>query len=246
MAVSLLAVVSCKTPQAVVMGDTSRNALDWAGTYTGVVPCASCPGIKTVLQLNYDQTYRIETTYIDEDGATFSHDGKFEWNDLGNIITMDGIKNSEAPNMFAVGENHVAQLDPHGMRIAGVLAGNYILQKNSDLVEKYWKLVELNGEALDFSQEWHREPHIIFRSFDDRVNGSSGCNSFFGSYKIGDGQRVTFSALGATKMACDDMSAEDAMFKVLEGTLDFEIEGEQLSFYKDGKRLAGFELVWLK
>ncbi|MFU8831928.1 MAG: copper resistance protein NlpE N-terminal domain-containing protein, partial [Wenzhouxiangella sp.] len=34
--------------------DSSRLSLDWVGTYSGVVPCASCPGIETSITLNDD------------------------------------------------------------------------------------------------------------------------------------------------------------------------------------------------
>jgi uncharacterized lipoprotein NlpE involved in copper resistance len=39
----------------------SRNSLDWAGTYEGVLPYADCPGTKTRLTLNYDGSYRLVT-----------------------------------------------------------------------------------------------------------------------------------------------------------------------------------------
>ena len=39
----------------------SRNSLDWAGTYEGVLPCADCPGTKTRLTLNQDGSYRLVT-----------------------------------------------------------------------------------------------------------------------------------------------------------------------------------------
>src|SRR5262249_20486174 len=39
----------------------SRNSLDWAGTYEGVLPCADCLGTKTRLTLNHDDSYRLVT-----------------------------------------------------------------------------------------------------------------------------------------------------------------------------------------
>ena len=36
---------------------TAENALDWNGTYKGILPCADCEGIKTELELNSDKTY---------------------------------------------------------------------------------------------------------------------------------------------------------------------------------------------
>lgn len=226
-------------------GDTSRNALDWAGTYRGVLPCASCPGIETVIHLNSDHTYRIETTYQDEGPDVFSETGRFEWNKQGNRITLMGVDVSFAPVSYAVGENHIRQLDKEGSVITGALADKYVLPKVSDIEEKYWKLIELEGNTLSYDAHWHKEPHLVFRSFDQRVLGSSGCNSFFGSYALKEGRQVVFSALGATKMACGGHSIEKALFELLDGLLDYEVVDDQLVLNKAGKQLARFELVWL-
>ena len=32
----------------------SMNSLDWEGIYTGLLPCADCEGIQTVIKLNRD------------------------------------------------------------------------------------------------------------------------------------------------------------------------------------------------
>lgn len=47
-------------------GHSSRTSLDWAGRYSGVLPCASCPGIETVVTLNNDGTFERSMLYIDE------------------------------------------------------------------------------------------------------------------------------------------------------------------------------------
>ena len=54
LAVALSAVVAPVGAAAAAGADAahnSRNALDWAGTYEGVLPCADCPGIQTRLSL---------------------------------------------------------------------------------------------------------------------------------------------------------------------------------------------------
>ncbi|MEX2593665.1 MAG: copper resistance protein NlpE N-terminal domain-containing protein [Anditalea sp.] len=47
--------------------DNSRNTQDWGGTYEGVVPCADCEAIKTVLTLNENRTFILKTTYQGKD-----------------------------------------------------------------------------------------------------------------------------------------------------------------------------------
>ena len=54
---------------------------------------------------------------------------------------------------------------------------------DSDIRNKYWKLVELEGDTVVASVN-QREPHIIFKLNEENVSGSGGCNNFFGAYKI--------------------------------------------------------------
>jgi uncharacterized lipoprotein NlpE involved in copper resistance len=103
--------------------DNSRNALDWAGTYQGVLPCASCPGIETTLILNGDQRYQLTRYYRGEDAPPFQETGSFVWDSSGGkIVLEDGSR-------YLVGENQLFMLDQKGERIKGNLAGNYRLTK---------------------------------------------------------------------------------------------------------------------
>ena len=60
-----------------------------------------------------------------------------------------------------------------------------------------WRVVSVAGLAPVAG----REPTITFAA--DRVTGTTGCNQYFGGYTLGDGA-ITFSAIGMTRMACDD------------------------------------------
>lgn len=68
---------------------TSRNALDWAGSYVGTLPCADCPGIEVRLTLRDDGSYHQTTQYIDRQPEPASHTGRFEWTYDGNHIQLD-------------------------------------------------------------------------------------------------------------------------------------------------------------
>jgi len=62
------------------------------------------------------------------------------------------------------------------------------------------------------------EPAINFTE-DGRINGSTGCNRFFGAYTQ-DGAQLTFSGIGMTKMACSAegvMAQEAAFASILSG-----------------------------
>ncbi len=62
------------------------------------------------------------------------------------------------------------------------------------------------------------------------VTGNGGCNSLGGTYKVDD-NKITFSEITSTLMACDDsrMAQESAVAKVLSGTATYEIQDSKLT-----------------
>ena len=65
-----------------------RDTANFYGSYEGVIPAASGPGIKIILTLNSDSTYKMTTDYIDAREAKYTKIGKYEINN--NIITIEG------------------------------------------------------------------------------------------------------------------------------------------------------------
>ncbi|WP_028771479.1 copper resistance protein NlpE [Shewanella waksmanii] len=108
------------------VGDTSQNALDWNGTYQGTLPCASCEGIATTVQLNRDNSFTMSSQYLGEGDKVFSSEGKLFWLGRGNIIRLG---EGESQPLFLVGENQLFMLDRQGNRITGALAEHYRLEK---------------------------------------------------------------------------------------------------------------------
>src|SRR5690349_15278848 len=85
--------------------DNSRTSLDWDGVYTGVLPCADCEGMETMLRINEDVTYVLETTYLGKSNEIHAQKGTFTWNDAGNTISLSSLDPNEKLAMYAVGEN---------------------------------------------------------------------------------------------------------------------------------------------
>ena len=83
----------------------SKNSLDWAGTYEGVLPCADCPGIKTRLTLNKNGTYVLRAEFLDRPIVPKTVRGKFTWHASGNAISLDATGGRQ---QWAVGEGHLA------------------------------------------------------------------------------------------------------------------------------------------
>lgn len=107
---------------------TSQIALDFWGTYKGIVPCADCEGIETTIQLKADETFEVQTVYLGKSDEVFSYSGHYHWNDDGRSIHLHGIENG--PSNYFVGENHLVQFDMEGNRITGELAEKYVLKKS--------------------------------------------------------------------------------------------------------------------
>jgi uncharacterized lipoprotein NlpE involved in copper resistance len=112
------------TPDA---GHNAQNALDWAGTYAGTLPCADCEAIRMVVILNEDLSYTYRCQYAGKnDMPTIEKTGTFSWDKGGQIVTLEGV---DPPNQFFVAENRIIQLDINGERITGNLADLYELSK---------------------------------------------------------------------------------------------------------------------
>lgn len=96
---------------SVVDAHNSRNSLDWAGTYQGVLPCADCPGIKTRLVLHSDGRFDLQTQYLDRQPKPESVSGRFSWNSAGSAITLDAAGSGQ---QFQLGEGRLLQLNRDG------------------------------------------------------------------------------------------------------------------------------------
>lgn len=132
-AILLLSFTACKKEEKTVVVEenttqvvdahNAQNSLDWAGSYFGTLPCASCAGIETQITLNDDGTFTKSTHYIDtEYNEVEEVQGNFSWSADGNIVTLD-------ENEYKVAENQLIMLDHEGKEITDDLAEYYILTK---------------------------------------------------------------------------------------------------------------------
>ena len=105
-----------------------------------------------------------------------------------------------------------------------------------------WRLVELEGQPA-LSGGGAREPHLIFsRDSVDRVGGATGCNSMGGRYTA-EGDRIRFSDLFSTKMACieEERMRQETRFVGALGRVDrYAISGDTLTLSEGGTVVARF------
>lgn len=138
-AVIALALVSCNnknqntegvtTTETVEVIDehTSENALDWAGVYEGILPCADCEGIETTIRLNQDKSFTITEEYLKEPNLVIESKGTFGWDKAGQMITLEA--EDDLKRNYKVVENAIIHLDSNGREIQGKLAQFYRLTK---------------------------------------------------------------------------------------------------------------------
>ncbi len=191
---------------------------------------------------------------------TFGEDGRVSGfggcNRLSGGYTQEGAKVSFQPVMMtlmACPQGNVNQLegtlgsalngdatyviDGDGMLTLTGANGVVITAKKAAPVQSLalsdWHVTKMGSVAIVSG----KEPTIRFTK-DGRIEGTTGCNRFFGSY-VQDGAKVTFSGTGATKMACpqDGLMQQEAAFLAI-------LQGEaELSFERPGKALSHLTLT---
>ncbi|WP_430615531.1 copper resistance protein NlpE [Flavobacterium sp. JP2137] len=121
---------SLTTSTEVVDMHNAETSLDIAGTYKGVLPCADCEGIETVIELKDDNSYVVTTVYLTEKTGekTFKETGTWSIK-ISTVSLQSDAKDAPEPTQFFAGENTLTHLDEAGNKIEGALAENYILRK---------------------------------------------------------------------------------------------------------------------
>ena len=233
--------VSEQDTPPIATGDNSRNALDWAGVYEGVLPCADCTGIRTQLTLREDLSYSLTYEYLSRNPIAFSESGRFTWSEDGSRVTLD--TGGEGSRSYQVGENRLFHLDGDGERITGVLAEHYVLHKQADasddpliqLVDRRWLLQELRGQPVPQPGTPAAQAFLQFNRDSGTVHGFAGCNSFSGDYTLAAPTRLSFDRIAATLRACldtDGTNREGELLQLLDQVDSFALSGNRLSLLR--------------
>jgi heat shock protein HslJ len=222
-----------------------RISLNWADTYYGVVPCASCSGIVIEITLNTDLSYTMKRTYLDESHVPLFDSGTFTWNDEGTEISLHNMNEKVDFQHFIVQEDKLILLNIGNESTSKSNIRDYTLFKvvsdTSSLFDKQWNLVEIMGEPVPLSGIHKKEAFIYFKS-DGTVHGDLGCNTFTGTYTLQNGDRIQFSNVVNTLKICSDMSIESAFIQILEVVDNYSLDDDELVLNRARiKPLARFE-----
>jgi len=78
------------------------SSKDFAGTFTGSLPCADCPGIDETLQLNPDGSFKLTDVYRDRPSGTHSITGSWNSEEKDTRVRLDPNSKGEADRVFAI------------------------------------------------------------------------------------------------------------------------------------------------
>ena len=213
---------------------TSRDSLDWAGAYEGVLPGADPAGIVTRLTLNREGTYERLTRYPGRQEAPKTVRGRFTWHPQGNAIRLDEVGGGQP---FAVGEGRLLLLHPGGgsagmpvpgavlTRVPPAAAGEDLAQE----LERYrWSLESAtDGSGRGLEALSPRQGHPVVFEFSGTGLAIQGpCNRMMGSYRIDSAKQLTVTGTASTNMACatELMVADAALSGLLAKPLQIALD----------------------
>jgi heat shock protein HslJ len=211
---------------------SSRNALDWAGTYAGTLPCANCPGVQTRLRLNRDESFELSVQYLERDPAPKVSRGRFTWQANGNAITLD---EQGGGRQLLVGEGRVALLDK-GAAPAWPQDTQRQLTRLSPLAAtELPRTLEAHRWTLVWAADAKGQPiaglpavtprAINFNFSAGRFNIEGGCNRMMSGYQIDAEGKLSLSRMASTMMACEPaaMQVDSALAELLAAPLTSEV-----------------------
>jgi len=103
----------------------ARKNLDWEGDYTGIVMLSGGPVVDARIKLNSDNSFEMDYVYLGKAYSPFNAEGKFRWDNGGNIIMIDI---NDTPSYYLITKNMMTLLDNKGNPI-----DNYVLKKRLQL-----------------------------------------------------------------------------------------------------------------
>ena len=227
--------------------NTKENSSPLQGKYLGSVPAADCPGIDIELIFTANK-YTLAYAYQDRQGI-FISSGSFKSD--GEKIKLLGDGARGAFENYLIQNDKLILLSPSGEVPADTRA--YTLSKSdlkvsmTQIVNKYWKLVELNGKPVNYAENSKIDTTArMTLKPDGMLNGNASCNTFSGAFTFHGSGRIRFSRIAITQKMCLDMSVETEFMNVLQKADSYIIDGERLILNRARMApLARFEAVYM-
>ena len=135
-------------------------------------------------------------------------------------------------------------LTAYSLTACGVIGGDTGPSDTAALESKIWVLISFGTEGQSQTVLKGVEITATFNPDEAEVSGSSGCNHYFGDYKV-TGSGLSLSTIGGTEMACltpeGVMEQEQVFLSMLAAAESFEIQEDQLTIFTANDQLLKFE-----
>jgi len=158
------------------------------------------------------------------------------------VKEFDFLKVFELADNYTVNENKM--MLNVGKRAPLAVFSKIIISK-VEIIEKYWKLKTFNGKPVKMAKKQAREAYFMLKT-GGNVKGFGGCNTFGGAYTLEEGNRIRFTQIHSTLLACPNVEVNESDFlKVFELADNYTIKSDILKL-NVGRRapLAVFEAVY--
>lgn len=98
-----------------------------------------------------------------------------------------------------------------------------------------WHLVLLGGKIWTARTDT-QTPYLEFDTDKKTISGNGGCNSYGGNYELND-NRLTFTDIIHTEMACDALDTEVLFFEKLNDARTFNLKQDILQLMDDSNNV---------
>lgn len=120
-------------PDVVPSGEAPQSDFDqrgFAGTFSGTLPCADCPGIEVTLVLEPDGSYTSTSVYQERPDGTWSIGGHWSVEDGNSVIRLDPNSKTDEDQLYGIdSQDRIVMLNGDGERTETGL--NYSLSRQS-------------------------------------------------------------------------------------------------------------------
>ena len=102
---------------------------------------------------------------------------------------------------------------------------------NTPLTETEWIMFEMDG--VKYEASGGKNVTMIFDGTAKKMGGKAPCNTY-GSTYTKSANKISFGNFFSTEMACGELEAESAYYKILPRVYAYQISGDKLYFFDSG------------
>ena len=138
---------------------------DLPAVFTGVMPCADCPGIEYIVVLNEDGFEEL-SHYLDRGSNLYQVEGV--WSLTGDTLKLYRDE-EELHKAFLYGRDQIRLLDRDLQDISGDLENRYKLDRSPEEESIRSRHSELRNEGVDFLASGNEPFWAVHINFDDQL-----------------------------------------------------------------------------